>query len=176
MTEWTPAMRRYDLYPRIGSDVCDILNDVPRGQHITVDEVISRLDPELIKDDDPADVLDVVSRLMDEECSADLGFLGMDEDGYYRRRIEEYPSMTDLVKKVRKDDWDANWEWYLSLILMGVLFGLWVVFHLYGEQWGARIIPVPFFGITLTFQDLLLAMGAVMLFWYRILNNNGHLI
>lgn len=163
-------MRRYDLYPRIGSDVCDLLDKIPRGQHITVDEVISRIDPELISDDDPVDVREVVIRIMDEECTDDLGFLAVDDRGYYRRTLDEYPSMDALAKKVRTEDWNANWEWYLSLILTGIFFVMWVLFHLFGEQWGAKIIPVPFFGIPFTLQDMLFFTSLVMLWWYRILN------
>lgn len=170
MTEWTPAMRRYDLYPRIGSEVCDILKGIPSRQRTSVEEVMSQIDPDLIKDDDPADVHDAVLRLMDEECSDTFGYLSKDECGYYRRSLEDYPPMSEIAKKIRRDDWRENWEWYASLILMGVFFVMLILFHVYGEQWGARIISIPFFGFSIAIQDILFLTGIVMLWWYRLLN------
>lgn len=160
-------MRRYDLLARLDPIVCDILKDAPYGERITIGYIMPRLDPGLTEGDDPSEITETIERILGKE-TGDCGYLIADENGYRRRDPTEYAGLVEMEARIKEKDK----EWRYGCILFAILTAAWLICRIWGEGWGMRVIIVPFFGLPLTFQDMIWLSALTMLVWYRIIQRS----
>lgn len=160
MTDWTPAMIRYEIRSRAGPMVCGYVDDLPCGAVVDVEGLCSSPD---LAEFQTEDIHTAISRLLDDMCCEDGSLMRTDE-GWVKKSEEE---ITEIMKSVKAQYHYDNREWYAGCVLMAILGIMWAITHICGTEIGMREFPMEIMGIPMTLYDTLLIDGLLLLIAYR---------